>query len=59
MIAASQNNLAYLKKALGFSTIGYDKMNQLRHRRFFGGKFENLVEHMKSTRLSSLRSSRS
>ncbi len=47
MIAASQNNLAYLKKALGFSTIGYDKMNQLRHLRFFGGKFENLVEHMK------------
>ena len=45
--AASQNNLAYLKKALGFSTIGYDKMNQLRHLRFFGGKFENLVEHMK------------
>ena len=35
MIAASQNNLAYLKKALGFSTIGYDKMNQLRHLRFF------------------------
>ena len=31
----------------GFSTIGYDKMNQLRHLRFFGGKFENLVEHMK------------
>ena len=25
IIAASQNNLAYLKKALGFSTIGYDK----------------------------------
>ena len=47
VIAASQNNLAYLKKALGFSTIGYDKMNQLRHLRFFGGKFENLVEHMK------------
>ena len=47
IIAASQNNLAYLKKALGFSTIGYDKMNQLRHLRFFGGKFENLVEHMK------------
>ena len=22
-------------------------MNQLRHLRFFGGKFENLVEHMK------------
>ena len=47
MIAASENNLKYLKNALGFSTIGYDKLNQLRHLRFFGGKFENLVEHMK------------
>ena len=47
MIAASENNLKYLKNALGFSTIGYDKLNQLRHLRFFGGKFENLVAHMK------------
>lgn len=47
LMAASQKNLAYLKKALGFSTIGYDKMNQLRHLKFFGGKFENLQAHMK------------
>lgn len=47
IVAASENNLKYLKKALGFSTIGYDKMNQLRHLRFFDGKFENLVAHMK------------
>lgn len=47
MMAASEKNLAYLKNALGFSTIGYDKINQLRHLRFFGGKFENLVAHMK------------
>ncbi len=47
MMAASEKNLAYLKNALGFSTIGYDKINQLRHLRFFDGKFENLLEHMK------------
>lgn len=47
VMAASEANIASLKKALGFATIGFDKMNQLRHLRFFDGKFENLVEHMK------------
>ena len=47
MMAASEKNMKYLKNALSFSTIGYDKINQLRHLRFFGGKFENLIEHMK------------
>lgn len=47
MLAASEENIHSLKKALSFSTIGYDKINQLRHLRFFGGKFENLTEHMK------------
>ncbi len=47
MMAASEANLKSLKQALGYSTIGYDKINQLRHLRFFDGKFENLVAHMK------------
>ena len=47
VMAASERNLASLKKSLGFATIGFDKMNQLRHLRFFDGKFENLLEHMK------------
>lgn len=47
IMAASDKNLAYLKKSLGFSTIGYDKINQLRHLKFFGGKYENLLAHMK------------
>lgn len=47
IMAASEKNLASLKKALGFATIGFDKINQLRHLRFFDGKFENLIEHMK------------
>lgn len=47
MIAASEKNIQSLKKALSYATIGFDKLNQLRHLRFFGGKFENLTEHMK------------
>lgn len=47
LMAASQENLASLKKALGYATIGYDKINQLRHVKFFDGKFENMVAHMK------------
>lgn len=33
--AASNNNLAGFKKALGVQTIGPDKINQLRHSKFF------------------------
>lgn len=47
IMAASENNIASLKKSLGFATIGFDKMNQLRHLRFFDGKYENLIKHMK------------
>ena len=35
-IAASLNNLTDIKKQLGMQTIGHDKVNQLRHVRFFG-----------------------
>ena len=34
-IASSPNNCAEIKKWMGYSTIGYDKVNQLRHVRFF------------------------
>lgn len=47
MMAASDKNLAYLKKALGYTTIGFDKINQLRHLRFFGGNFRNMEAHMR------------
>ncbi len=47
IMAASAENLASLKKALGYSTIGYDKINQLRHLKFFDGDIENLKAHMK------------
>lgn len=34
-IAASDNNIKEIKKQLGIQTIGFDKVNQLRHVRFF------------------------
>ena len=45
--ACSDNSMKYMCKRFSVMIISYDKMNQLRHLRFFGGKFENLVEHMK------------
>lgn len=45
-MGASTENIDSLKKMLGVSTIGYDKLNQLRHVKFFE-TFENLLEHMK------------
>ena len=45
-IAASANNLEYIKKQLMVQTIGYDKVNQLRHVRFFKN-IHGITEHMK------------
>lgn len=44
-LGASKTNLAAFKKALSFLTIGPDKVNQLRHVRFF--KQHDLQEHMR------------
>ncbi len=35
MIGASEDNIKFTLKQLNFQTIGYDKINQLRHVRFF------------------------
>lgn len=43
--AASPNNVALLKKRLGYQTIGHDKLNQLRHARMFASAKE-VKEHM-------------
>lgn len=45
-IATSQNNLVDIKKQLMIQTIGHDKVNQLRHVRFFGD-IHGMVEHMR------------
>ena len=45
-LATSQNNLVDIKKQLSQQTIGHDKVNQLRHVRFFGN-IHGLMNHMK------------
>ena len=43
---ASAKNVAYLKKRMSFQTIGPDKLNQLRHARFFKS-IDDIKSHMK------------
>lgn len=45
VMAASENNLKLIKNQLGIQTIGFDKLNQLRHVNFFGD-IEGLKAHM-------------
>ncbi|MGN0606147.1 MAG: aminotransferase class I/II-fold pyridoxal phosphate-dependent enzyme [Oscillospiraceae bacterium] len=48
-MAASVNNISNIKKQLAVATIGYDKINQLRHVKFFKD-INGLNEHMKKHR---------
>lgn len=45
-LAASQNNLVEIRKQMGIATIGHDKVNQLRHVRYFKD-IHGVMEHMK------------
>ena len=45
-IAASSANLADIRKQMKIQTIGHDKLNQLRHARFYKD-IHGMVEHMK------------
>ena len=45
-LASSEANLADIKKSLTIQTIGYDKLNQLRHVRYFKD-INGLKEHMR------------
>lgn len=45
-ISASKANLDFIKKQMTIQTIGHDKLNQLRHSKFFGD-FNGMLEHMK------------
>lgn len=46
-MGASSNNLSAFKKHLGISSIGPDKINQLRHLKFFSGAY-TLEKHMQA-----------
>lgn len=45
-LAASENNLAFVKKIITIQTIGHDKLNQLRHVRYFKD-IDGMKAHMK------------
>ncbi len=45
-IATSENNLKDIRKQLTLQTIGHDKVNQLRHVRYFKN-LDGVLEHMK------------
>jgi len=45
-LASSVENINHISKRIGIRTIGYDKVNQLRHALFFKTT-ENVYEHMK------------
>lgn len=46
-LASSHNNLDDIKAQLTVQTIGHDKVNQLRHVRFFGD-IHGMIEHMRA-----------
>ena len=45
-VAASEENIAQIKKRVSIQTVGYDKINQLRHVRFLKDA-QGISEHMK------------
>ncbi len=46
VLVASRNNIAFLTAQMSVQTLGYDKINQLRHVKYFGN-VEGLKAHMR------------
>lgn len=46
MLASSESNINGIKKQMSVQTIGPDKLNELRHVKYFKN-YDNIVEHMK------------
>lgn len=46
VMAASDANIAHTKSKMAIQTIGYDKLNMMRHVKFFGS-VDGLMDHMK------------
>lgn len=46
VIAASKENIDFIKSQMTFQTIGFDKLNQLRHAKYFKD-FNGIQEHMR------------